>query len=309
MQIDNDVIRAAIEYTLVIDPTVEHFARLFKAPQNFSLRGLVGHAGQESYLRKLNAGVRLFSNEADGCNAVALTRVLARWNARLSNYSKETTNLTKHAKAVRASILKATDPIALLCESLPKAVEGSIAPEKMAATISSIDQAIDEISVADRELRKDVAEKLGAAFGLRGSLASVRAALCQECKAPTHQAVDYQLKSFVTRCVDPALTDDKWLESVAGLVTHRSMDNWTDATVELFALEIKRFAAQLRRWIDLMLERGQIISGAENLVRVAVTDGAGHEFREVFHRDILSSEERQRAINAIVKVTGVTADD
>ncbi len=295
--------------TLVIEPTGDHFARLFKNPKNFTVRALKKRETESDYLRQLAAGIRLFSEQAEAIDPMSLTRVLVRWQFRLSSYAANTLTISKNAKALRASIKRATDPMALLYEALPESVDGVIDGVKLKETINALDAAINEIAASDRKLREAAAVELGEAFGLKGALSGIRLALARECQAPRQTAVDYKLKAFITRCIDQTLTDEKWLESIAGVVTERSMDNWTDETIGTFSTGIRGLAGQLRRWMDLMINHGQTVSGAERLLRIAITDGAGQEFREVFYRDELSDETKNKALQALRDATGIPEEE
>jgi hypothetical protein len=295
--------------TLIIEPTADHLARLFKNPKNFSIRAIRGHERKQPYLHKLASGVRLFARHTDGADAVSLTRTLIGWCSQLSGYAQGTLTVSKEAKAIRSAIKRATDPVALLCEALPEAVNGGTTPKEIGATIKAISDAIDELSIADRILRENVTAAIADAFHIQGDLPAIRRDLSTECQGPNLTAVEYRIKSFVTRCVDPGLTDDKWLESIAGLVATRSMDSWTDETIGQFALEIKGLAGQLHRWMDLMLDRGRGVVGAERVLRIAITNGSGQEVRHVIYRDSLTTAEKENAFQALVAATGISLEN
>jgi hypothetical protein len=262
--------------------TIEHFTRMFRNPKLFEFRQFSADRKTtevlKAYIAMLNSvGV----HTADDTGTAEVAREVIRWYARLPQYAKATTSVSVLAREIRDVARKATDPSEMLFDSLPTAAKNH-APAGMADPMQSIRQAMVELSTAERQLRNRIVGVLGGVFSISGDLATVRQQLMQECSNRTSELIDFKLKAFVLRCADAGLTDERWLESVASLLTQKPLESWDDTTPVLFEEEAKAMAIRFRKWVGLMLHKGkQNAAPFSRFLSVSVLDSSGHDRTEI----------------------------
>ena len=261
--------------SLVLELTPEHLMRMYKNPHTFEVREL---AGEDESKRLISDYQEVFSSI--GCQVLAepsfleMTRALYRWFIRLPDFSKSTLRIGKDAAIVKTILSKAVDPIALLTDTLPRAHKDS--KSKMAFKKWLVD-ALTDLGMAHRRLQDEVASELSKGFGITGPLQRIRAQLQKECSREASTLADADLRSFILRCTDVVLTDEKWLNSVASLIAHRPLDSWHDDTLAKFQEELTELCGRYRRWMQLVMKRGIAPKAAERFVGLTLTMPGGDE--------------------------------
>lgn len=262
--------------------TIEHFTRMFRNPKLFEFRQFTADRKTtevlKAYIAMLNSvGV----HTADDTGTAEVAREVIRWYARLPQFAKVTTSVSGLAREIRDVAKKATDPSEMLFDDLP-AVAKKHTPAGIADPMQAIRQAMVELSTAERQLRNRIVGVLGGVFAISGDLATVRQQLMRECSSRTSELIDFKLKAFVLRCADAGLTDERWLESVASLLTKKPLESWDDNTPILFEEEAKAMAVRFRKWVGLMLHKGkQNAAQFSRFLSVSVLDSSGHDRTEI----------------------------
>jgi len=268
--------------TFIAAITPEHFMRMFRSPKNFEFR-------QFSIDRKITQTLQAYAailnsvgvQTTDEIGTAEVAREVVRWYLRLPQYAKVTSSVSPLAREIRDVIKKATDPSILLFESLPQAAEKH-APAGVTDSMQALRQAMVELSTAERHLRNRIVGILGVAFSISGDLSAVRLQLVQECSDRTSELIDFKLKAFVLRCADAGLTDERWLESIASLLTQKPLDSWEDATATTFEAEARTMASRFRKWVGLMLHKGkQSAAPFARFLSVSVLDSSGQDRTEI----------------------------
>ncbi|KAB0642898.1 hypothetical protein [Burkholderia latens] len=261
--------------TLVLELTSEYIQRMYKNPHTFQLRELP--QGQDSVDLLRDYGSVLSSLGAAPTGEVtylALARSLYRWFGQLSDFAKQTGRISKDAVLVRTRLGKAQDPIELLTTTLPQAHQQSKASSSFVEWLSL---ALTDLGMSQRKLQETVAVELGRVFGIAGQLGRIRSQLQAECSGAATGLADARLKSFILRCTDVTLTDEKWLDSVASLLVQRPLDTWGDETIENFAQAATEIGGHYRRWLRLVMQRKGAPRAAERFVSVTLTGATGQE--------------------------------
>jgi hypothetical protein len=261
--------------SLVLELTAEHLMRMYKNPQAFTVREL---ASEEASERLISEYQEVLS--AIGCQTsknpsfLEMTRVLYRWFGKLPEFTKSTARIGKEAAIVKTILSKSTDPIALLTQSLPKAHVDS----KSKATFKDwLTEALTDLGMAHRRLQEEVANELSKGFGIPGSLNRIRTQLQNECTREAATLADANLKSFILRCTDVVLTDEKWLDSVGSLIAHRPLDAWEDDTLAKFQDQLTDLCGRYRRWMQMAMKRGVAPRASERFVGLTLTMPGGEE--------------------------------
>lgn len=262
--------------TLVLELSAEHFQRMFKNPRSFSMRELVGVERNKRLLADYRAILTSIGCEIAGePTYLEMARTLYRWFERdLSNFSKQTGKVSKDATLVRSILVRATDPIELLTQELPRAHVQTKSKDNFADWLRN---ALADIGMAHRRLQTEIATDLGKGFGIAGGLTRIRAQLQAECTASASDLADARLKSFILRCSDISLTDEKWLDSIGSLVVQSALDGWKDDTVNKFKQSLTELCGHYRRWMQVVMQRRKAPRAADRFVGLTITKSGGEE--------------------------------
>ena len=261
--------------TLVLELTSEHLQRMYKNPQVFELRELAQDESSRALMGDYRAAFASVGCSLDGdLSFLELARSLYRWYARLPEFSQRTMQVSKEVVLLRSAIDKAQDPIKLLTGTLPDLYGQAGLKTPFADWIRST---LADLGMANRRLQDSVAADLGEAFGIAGPLSRVRNQLQTECAVPAADIAEARLKSFIIRCTDLSLTDEKWLDSIGSLLVQRPLDAWEDETIGKFSQALTELCGQYKRWMKLVMQRGKMPRAAERFVNVTLTMGGGQE--------------------------------
>lgn len=288
--------------TFVLELTNEHIARMFRNPHQFELRELDLNAEKESLLFDYRSALASVGFEPQGAlSYVEIARALIRWATRLTEYSMQTTTVSADAKLVRTSLKRATDPVQLLTEELPEIFKRTKNSQRTFNTWLSA--CLGEISLSHRKLQEDVTRALSDAFALPGGLKQIRAQLQQECGEAASEVADAQLKSFILRCADLTLTDEKWLDSIASLIVHRPLDAWTDDTFAKFKEAITDLFGHYKRWIRLIQQSGKGKRVGERFLAITMTMQGGEENSVFLPANEQAKEQALTLVDSTLKQT------
>ena len=261
--------------TLILELTNEHLQRMYKNPHTFELRELANGTESRKLLLDYQSAFAAIGYAVGGeLTYLELARSLYRWHARLPEFSLQTTRVGRDASLFRSVLKKAQDPIELLTTSLPETY--SHANVKV-PFVEWLTNTLSDMGVAHRRLQEDMSAEISQAFEVAGPLSRVRNQLQAECAGTASDLADVKLKSFILRCTDLSLTDEKWLDSVGSLLVQRPLDAWTDETIGKFAQEITESCGRYKRWMRMVTERGLAPRASERFVGLTLTMPGGQE--------------------------------
>lgn len=261
--------------TLVLEFTSEHLQRMHRNPHTFTLRELPQAQGGRNLLGDYGVVLASLGAVPTGEKTyLELARTLYHWFSRLSDFTQQTGRVSKDAALVRSALRKAQDPIQLLTLTLPKAHAQNKGVPPFQEWLSA---ALTDLGMSQRKLQDAVVSELGQAFEMLGPLGNIRSQLQAECSGAATGLADARLKSFILRCTDLTLTDEKWLDSVASLLVQRPLDAWTDETIVGFAQAVTDVSGHYRRWLRLVIQRKGAPPAAERFVSLTLTGASGQE--------------------------------
>lgn len=261
--------------TLILELTAEHLQRMYKNPQMFELRQLAQASDSQKLLHDYRLALGAIGVVSNGeVTYLELARSLYRWLGRLSDFTMQTGRVSKDAALVRSVLKKAQDPIKLLTTSLPEVHTQTKTKTPFVDWLSAV---LSDIGVAHRNLQDTVSTELCQAFEIAGTLNHMRNQLQAECAGAATDLAEVRLKSFILRCTDLSLTDEKWLDSIASLVVHRPLDSWTDETISTFSQSVTELCGQYKRWMRVVTHRGKAPRAAERFVSLTLTMPGGQE--------------------------------
>ncbi len=214
--------------------------KLLQKPEAFRLRKVDRSVRETAFLSGL--AERLEVEVRDGSLPVAAA-LFQRFEA-LSSFAKRTQRLDKDALALRAIVLKADDPEALLFEALPQTFGDRLSPELVHAGLLACEASYELLLV---ELRHALARALGVDIATFGGMTERVAAI----KGLTN---DYAFDAFADRsaAVEQETGD---IESLVSVLLHRPARSWSDRDREEALTEIARFGRRFRELEALAVVR------------------------------------------------------
>jgi hypothetical protein len=204
----------------------------------------------------------------------------------LPNWTKRTNSVSDSAQAVRAMLLKASDPNKVLFADLPT-ILGSESESDLVNKLSSV---IDELQIAYptklREIRKIVLDSLqhgnGSAEELRNRAASVKGI-----------TGNFQLESFATR-LEEFEDSDVAVESLISNAINKPSHSWVDRDLDAAIIQIGLLAMDFRKAESLAGLRGR--NSTRKVFNLVLSAGQGNDL----NRTIEVSKADQSKIDATV---------
>ena len=261
--------------------TVAHFMRLAKSPGNFALKSMRESSARKGVVRAL--ATRLSNVGTCTATLSEVSEKLFFWFNTLPAYSLKTSSLSPVAVAVRAALRKASEPGRLFFHDLPVAcgaLENDVRID-VERFVGTLDEALLEIGEATPRLRSQASAAARAAFGAH-DMAALRSQLQDDYEPHQMELVDYRLRTFVERAIDAHVSDDRWLDRIAGHLIGRRLDDWEDDSIDRFEFEIRVVAGNLTRWLALARTRN---ARSADLRSVHVVGVDGRERVVVVRRD------------------------
>ena len=280
------------------DLTGAHFMRLAKSPGHFTLKLLREDAGQGGIVQAL--ATRLQAIGACQPTLAGVSEGLFTWYNALSPHALKTVSVSPVAAAVRGALRKASEPGRLFFHDLPVSCEaisagGAIDVERL---VSSLDSALLELAAATPSLRERAVSATLHAFGAP-DMAVLRSQIQHDYGPHRLDIGDQHLRAFLERALNATVSDDRWLDGIAGHLTGQRPDNWADGTLDQFDFEVQVVAGKLARWLTLA-EAGK--ARGEGLRSVHVV-GSGREQVVVVRPDRPNPQLKAR-LRAVRKALG-----
>jgi len=276
------------------------FLRLVKAPATFEVQ-LARVAGiraevLDQLLALLDVSVPLERKPV----LLDIVTPLCTFAARLPDYVKKTAQLSTTAKAVRSVLTEAREPVKLLFHDLPVACGVEPIPSSQAvddaavrAFVRALRSALDELRGAYQALQGRNEETLFTALEAPTAPVFAREQLAERANTVLVTVHEPQLKAFCLRLRDSNLPYERWLESIASLVTSKPPARWVDVDERIYQDEVTRLAERFRRVESLAIDKDP--GAFASALRVVVTRADGAECDRVVHVS-------QDDINAIADV-------
>lgn len=220
-------------------PGLEHFERLTRNPQKFSLQ-------QYSLTSESRRLVESMGQDRGGERGlVSFLRVIYRSVAGLPLYSRATSRLSLEAIAVRNALLDSTNPVLLVQEVLPKALNATRSGN---GGLGGIDQALQlaiaEIEGAYSQLLARIGQKLQRVFDVDLSSESDRTELSSRARKLGEMAIEEKSKVLALRLANEAMEIEPWLESIATFLLSKPPKSWVDRDEDTFDLALSEFGVR-----------------------------------------------------------------
>lgn len=292
--------------TLVLELTAEHLQRMYKTPGQFEIKELPASAASRALLEDFRAALATVGCQVDGeLTALEVARSTYRWLAKLPSYSLQSGRVSKDAALFRARLERSRDHIDLLFRAVPQLHKDSKSKHAFRAWLSNV---LLDLGAAYKRLQDEVGTVLSTSFDIAGTLPRVRQQLQKECSSATTDVAEANLRSFVLRCADPTLSDDRWLDSIASLIVHKPLDAWADATLNQFEAAVIELCAQYKRWVRLLSHRAHHPAIGERYVSLTMTLPSGHESAVFVAADPVAKKMAEEMLESLDRTSGGNRD-
>lgn len=272
--------------------TGSSFLRLIKAPETFRIQYYPITGVRTSLFQRLFSELELAPKKSDRIEILDVIRPLFGFVSGLPEYVLKTTSISETSQAVRHLLLTSTDPVKLIFTDLPavfgiKPIGGTekIDSGDTILYIQGLKNAIDELRACYPNLLRHLESVVQAEFNVTGNLDSLRKQLYGRAEPILGFITEINLKSFSLRLADSNLSDEHWIEALAGMICAFPPKKWRDREVQKFEQDTHNLVRQFMR-VESILFENKKLKNIEKSVRVAVTRANGEERGQVIHLTI-----------------------
>jgi hypothetical protein len=219
----------------------------------------------------------------------------------LPGYTRQTSQLSERAIAVRDALASAREPDELLFTALPLAcgvpafaLEAPVDADVAQCFVAELRAALRELSSAYERLLVRVEGLLRSALRIPKAQRSVREALRVRSAHLVDRVIDPRARGFLATASDDASEDRGWLEAVALNVAVKPMTGWSDQDVDLFEAALAERASWFLRLEVLHADQRPHGPGAFTTRLVTVTAPDGRDTKRLVAID----EQARKALTA-----------
>ena len=223
------------------EPNLNDFVtdRILQDEAAVSLKRFSMDDGTQDVIQELQRFVNTSLGQQVDADGLAIARALVRFVLTLPEWSRRTSNLSKAARQVRDSLIRAHDPNQTLAVDLPLAVEGA----GNGSPGRRISKALSELADAYPAMLTSLRNKM---FKALGHHSGGFKALHKRAETVKDLTGDLRLNAFATRLVD--LTDDQdAMEAIASLALNKPPRDWSDRDPDQAAIALAKLALQFRQ--------------------------------------------------------------
>ena len=254
----------------------------------------------------LNAVLELFDTQARAATGNDLIRAcydaLENWKARLPDGALSTRYLTQRTRRFQAILRQQADPVQLLFERIPRALNCSVDDQQM--LLESFGKCKDELSQVIDSYREEAISSLRRALSLNwksenGQVKEIARqwALCFPDEL-SKALNDNESKGLLSRMRMTYPSDAKLVDSLSGLFFQKTINRWDDSYIANFDREIRSAVRRIEEFA-LSFEfktSGAVQNGLANLVQERMnilyerlTDIVGPKEARALFADILDN--------------------
>jgi hypothetical protein len=263
--------------------------KLLQRPGDFKLRRIDRSVRETAFL----SGLAALFGISDGGNSLPVAQALFQRFEALTVHATRTNRISEDARMVRRTVLKSTDPEALLFDELPAALGNRLSPELV---FEALVECENSYSALLAELRLAMARALGVDPGSFAGLTERAATL----KDLTN---DYAFEAFADRVA--ALESGGDIEGPLSVLLHRPAHSWSDRDREQALTEVARYGRRFRELEALAVVRNRR-SHTETLALVVGLDPLTPPLLRSF---VLSDREKKQAASMADRLIAMLGSD
>lgn len=278
--------------------TIELMERLVKAPRRFALKSFSTAGARSRQLKAISDATTKLQGSAKSLTitslrnstVLAVAAPLLRLARGLPEYTLHTSALEPTTRAVRAVLLKATEPDRLLFEGLPEACgieinkrTRAISDEDVPVFVTRLQGALDDLQGAyDAQLRQ-IGRDVAAELEREDNLDELRLSLQHRAEQLEEKVLNPKLRTFLFNAANDTDVDTTWLSSMGLAVSDKPVELWRDEDRTRFAHNLREIIAAFRRVEALHYDASARDGSPFMARRMAITTPEGQESSRVVY--------------------------
>ena len=235
--------------TYVREWATEIFDRFVRLPSTFTVRWLLLSSGDGNLIQELNEcipGATHLLEVEDGVPLNGFLRNLYGWYRLLPDYTKQTNKLSQEADEFRNVLLKVTDPVDFIFESIPNVI-GLESMRSVMQNSNEVEQReylrryvqkfgtiTREIDKAYPELVSDLVTFLAGRFDCPPTITELKKMFQRIDPEIIKHLVGPDARAFILRAQQSYTNNLLWVESVTSVLSGQSPKYWLDHHFEEF---------------------------------------------------------------------------
>lgn len=278
--------------------TIELMERLVKAPRRFALKSFSTAGARSRQLKAISDATTKLQGSAKSLTitslrnstVLAVAAPLLRLARGLPEYTLHTSALEPTTRAVRAVLLKATEPDLLLFEGLPEACgieinkrTRAISDQDVPVFVTRLQRALDDLQGAyDAQLRQ-IGSDVAAELEREDNLDELRLSLQHRAEQLEEKVLNPKLRTFLFNAANDTDADTAWLSSMGLAVSDKPVELWRDEDRTRFAHNLRELIAAFRRVEALHYDASARDGSPFMARRMAITTPEGQESSRVVY--------------------------
>jgi hypothetical protein len=253
--------------------------RMLRRPEKISVQKIAVTGGRGVFLKAFG----ITSN-----SPITLAKELVRIVGKMSDYGRNTQDLTTEARKLREVVLRARNPNKLVFADVPTAcgfdvLGGKEYPkDQLEGLVDVFRRSCTHLTNCDQKLLSRIERALQDCFRLSSDFAQMRQDLINMSQEVAKIAVDEEVKSFCVRATDQGLEREQWLVAMGTALVGKPPHSWHDRDTQHMLQAMRRIAGRFIGLRSLALADAQHNDHAyEALLRVAVTQVGSAETETV----------------------------
>lgn len=242
------------------------------------------------YQKLLNTSTTVGENTIRNANMVSVVGPLIQFANGLSEYVLQTKIISRKAQNIRRVLLNSKDPIHLLFEELPVALnfepfseESELNFESAASFQTALREALLELTKADQLLYQEIGNVVQDVFGQDISLKVLQEDLARRAAPLVARCADKQMKPFFVVITKQTADIEDWLIALATIVNQRPVDSWRDTDLQIFSTRLHDFVDRFQALESVVTAELNLPAKSNNqeIRHVSIMDSSGSNYRKI----------------------------
>jgi len=257
------------------------------------------------YKKLLNSQAITHDEKIRNVSMVNVVGPLVQFANQLSPYVRQTRSVGMPAQNVRNALLRAKDPIKLLFDDLPKALD--LLPFEQSDFIDvdqeivfqkSLKDALENLINADKILLEKIQNIILEAFEWKDDIVSFKNEISKQALFLIKSCRDSNLKQVLVAIAKDQDDHDEWVSSIASSAMIRPVRAWRDNDLDEFPVVMKDLANRFFSFKTIVTEQIGFIETEEKqkLRLVSITKPDGNSQKEI----VMVSKEQEEKIEKII---------
>ena len=277
------------QYVFIPEIDDEFVNKMMRSPKEVGVRYFEVSGVKHHYIHTF---ARVAGNKLDRVispQALSVARPIVTFIHQLPPWVKNARLENGPAKKFRDAVLKANDPYRLLLEDLYTVFDmDSAKSEADSDTLldNSLNSAIDQLRSMHEEMLNGYKKILEAELGLLDD------DLIDRCNKVKEIAADYRLQAFAQRLGQCSSSNDRWLESLIGLVASAPAKDWNDSILARGREELFEYCQRFKR-VETFIAAGSEDSQGKTK-SIALVVGTGSQAEEYVRQVSITDNQAQQ---------------